>query len=138
MMIWGGISYVDFDTKLSQSLRFASEIIGRFLILFLPIIFSSKLIGLNNFSIRLWYVFEGPQNHHFLMVLQVAFQLNSFSLKSIQHKNDSLDLDSQGTSTSKSLLTIPIIKILTETRSFKVRNHRFLRVISIGCAPTIS
>jgi hypothetical protein len=46
--------------------------------LFLPIIFSLKTIGLNIFSARLWYVFEGQQSHHFLMVLQLAFQLNSF------------------------------------------------------------
>jgi hypothetical protein len=48
------------------------------------LIFSPKLIGPNNFSTSLWHVFEWSQNHHFLMVSQLAFQLNSFSLKSIQ------------------------------------------------------
>jgi hypothetical protein len=85
-----------------------------------------KLIGPNDYSTRLWYVFEGSQNHHFLMVLQLAFQLNSFSLKLILHKNDSLDFDAQGASASKLLLTIPKIAFLMETRSFKVGNHCFL------------
>ena len=47
---------------------FSSKIIGSFDILFPRIIFSSKLTGPNYFSTRLWYVFEGLQNHHFLMV----------------------------------------------------------------------
>ncbi len=106
-MNWGVFPTLTLIHNGDISLSFASEIIRTFLILFSPIIFSSKLIGPNNFSTRFWYVFEGSQNHHILMVLQLAFQLNSFSLKLILKKNYSLDFNTQGASASKLLLTIP-------------------------------
>ncbi len=58
--------------------RFSSKIIKTFMILFPSIIFSSKLIGPGDFSMRLWYIFEWLQNHHFLMVLQTVFLWISF------------------------------------------------------------
>ncbi len=60
------------------------------------------------------------------MVLQLAFQLNSFSLKSILAKHDLQDFNAEGASASKLLLTIPKIKFLMETCGFKVGNHCFL------------
>ncbi len=97
----GGISYVDFDTKLRHKSQLCFQDDWDILILFPPIILFSKLIGPNTFSTRLWYVFEGTQNHHFLMVLQLAFQSNSFSLTLIQTENVSLDFNTQGASASK-------------------------------------
>jgi hypothetical protein len=79
----GGISYVDFDTKLRHKSQFCFRDIWDILNFVPAHYFSSNFIGPNNFSTRLWYVFKGLQNHHFLMVSQLAFQLNYFSLKLI-------------------------------------------------------
>jgi hypothetical protein len=81
--------------------------------------------------------FQGVTKPSFSDGFVTCFSIEFLFTKINSDKNDSLDFDTQGASASKSLLTIPKIDFLTETRGFKVRKHRFLMVISIGRAQTI-
>jgi hypothetical protein len=82
-MIWGGVSDVDFDTKLRQKSQFCFRDDWDILDFVPAHYFFIKTHLAKQFFYKTLVFFEGLQNHHFLMVLQLAFQLNSFSLKLI-------------------------------------------------------
>jgi hypothetical protein len=128
-MIWGGISYIDFDTKLRHKSQFCFR--DKWDILnFVPAnYFFIKTHWAEGFFYKTLVCFQGVTKPSFSYGFTTCFLIEFLFTKiNSNRKNDSLDLDTQGASASKSLLTIPKINFLTETCGFKVGNHHFLMV----------
>ena len=129
----GGISYVAFDLKFtSRQVGFFPREMG-FLEFCSHNIFRKKLIWHNDFSTRLWYVFEGRGIITFWWFSNLLFNWISF------YQLGSSTKITQYTSMRRELanptvpLIIPKFEFLTEKQGLKVKNHHFLMVFFSVC-----